>query len=126
MMTKSYILQRREKTTIRTAADFFQRVRYQSLYGKRKLEVTSQTIRVVTHLIKGGVYLSLIIDRFEGDFAVVEVDGKEMKDISKKDIPQFAKEGDVLKQLNGKYELDVEETQRIRAEAEKMMKDMWK
>ncbi|MDP4128250.1 MAG: DUF3006 domain-containing protein [Bacillota bacterium] len=70
--------------------------------------------------------MALIIDRFEGDFAVVEVDGKEMKDIPQKDIPQSAKEGDVLKLVNGTYEIDVDGTKRLRAEAEQMMKDMWK
>ncbi|MHB1653632.1 MAG: DUF3006 domain-containing protein [Desulfitobacteriaceae bacterium] len=57
--------------------------------------------------------MALIIDRFEGDFAVVEVDGKEMRDIPKQDISQSDKEGDVLKILNGKYEVDIEETTRI-------------
>ena len=60
------------------------------------------------------------------DFAVVEVDGKEMRDIPKKDISQSAKEGDVIKLVNGRYEVDVEETQRVRAEVKEMMKDIWK
>ena len=70
--------------------------------------------------------MTLIIDRFEGDFAVVEVDGKKMRDIPKQDIPQSAKEGDVLKLVSGKYEVDFEETKRLRVEVEQMMKDMWK
>ncbi len=70
--------------------------------------------------------MALIIDRFEGDFAVVEVDGKEMRDIPKTDIPVIAREGDVLKLVNGKYEVDFEETKRLRAEVEQMMEDMWK
>lgn len=70
--------------------------------------------------------MALIIDSFEGDFAVVEVDGKEMKDIPIKDIPQGTKQGDVLRFIEGKYEIDVEETKRIRAEVEEMMKDIWK
>jgi hypothetical protein len=37
----------------------------------------------------------LIIDRFEGDFAVVETD-KGMINIPKADMPNGAKEGDVL------------------------------
>ena len=70
--------------------------------------------------------MALIIDRFEGDFAVVEVDGKEMRDIPKTDISVTAKEGDVLKLVSGNYEVDFEETKRRRAEVEQMMKDMWK
>ena len=43
------------------------------------------------------------------DFAIVEVDGQAMKDIPKTDIAATAKEGDALKSINGKYEVDIEE-----------------
>lgn len=67
----------------------------------------------------------IIIDRFEGDFAVVEVDGQAMKDIPRTNIPANAQEGDVLKFVDGLYEIDVEETKRIRDEVETLMKDPW-
>lgn len=70
--------------------------------------------------------MALIIDRFEGDLAVIEVDGQVMKNIPKTDIPVTAKEGDVLKSVNGTYEIDVEETKRIKEEAERLMKDLWR
>lgn len=38
----------------------------------------------------------LIIDRFEGDFAVCECENGSMKDIEKSILPQDAKEGSVL------------------------------
>ncbi|OLN28426.1 hypothetical protein DSOL_4075 [Desulfosporosinus metallidurans] len=49
-----------------------------------------------------------------------------MKDIPKTDIAATAKEGDALKSINGKYEVDIEETKRIKDEAEKLMNDLWK
>ncbi|WP_282433558.1 DUF3006 domain-containing protein [Desulfosporosinus metallidurans] len=58
--------------------------------------------------------------------AIVKVDGQAMKDIPKTDIAATAKEGDALKSINGKYEVDIEETKRIKDEAEKLMNDLWK
>ena len=52
-----------------------------------------------------------IIDRFEGDFAVLEKESGGTIDVSKKDIPD-AKEGDVLILENGIYKVSLEETQR--------------
>lgn len=69
--------------------------------------------------------MSFIIDRFEGDLAVVEIDGKEMRDIPKDDISPAAKEGDVIILVNGRYEIDTTETKRIKDEAEKLMNDLF-
>lgn len=38
----------------------------------------------------------MIIDRFEGEYAVVELDDKTFVNIPKKALPTNAKEGDVL------------------------------
>ncbi|WP_088187341.1 DUF3006 domain-containing protein [Desulfosporosinus sp. FKA] len=69
--------------------------------------------------------MAMIIDRFEGDFAVVEVDGRSMENIPKSDIPAGAREGDVLRPVNGKYEIDSEETKRLRDETAKLTQDLW-
>ncbi len=63
-----------------------------------------------------------IVDRFEGDFAVLEKESGGTIDVPKKNIPD-AKEGDVLILVNGIYKVSLEETQ-IRKEliAEKMRK----
>ena len=37
-----------------------------------------------------------IIDRFEGDYAVVEFEGRRMVEIHKKDLPAGLKEGDAV------------------------------
>lgn len=66
-----------------------------------------------------------IIDRFEGDYAVVEIDGRQMKDIPKRDISSEAKEGDVIVLVGEKYHVDAEETQRRKSEIAKLTKNMW-
>lgn len=57
----------------------------------------------------------LIIDRFEGTYAICEDQEKKMFAISLNELPQGAKTGDVL-QISGAGELSVdqEETQRRR------------
>ena len=57
----------------------------------------------------------LIIDRFEGTYAICEDQEKKMFVISLNELPQGAKPGDVL-QISGAGELSVdqEETQRRR------------
>ncbi len=63
-----------------------------------------------------------IIDRFEGDFAVLESENGGTVDVLKSELPD-AREGDVITLENGFYKVDKEETQR-RQEliAEKMRK----
>lgn len=57
----------------------------------------------------------LIIDRFEGTYAICEDQEKKMFAISLNELPQGAKPGDVM-QISGAGELSVdqEETQRRR------------
>lgn len=58
----------------------------------------------------------MIIDRFEGKFAVIETD-EGMKDVHISLLPENAEEGDVLKLEDGKYSVDREETAVRRAAA---------
>lgn len=69
--------------------------------------------------------MKLIIDRFEGKFAVCETENKEMINISKNDLPNGVKEGDVLIETNGRYIIDVAETQKQKAEIEKLINDVF-
>ena len=63
-----------------------------------------------------------IVDRFEGDFAVLESENGGTVDILKSDLPDV-KEGDVIVFEDGYYKVDREETQRRRELiAEKMRK----
>lgn len=66
-----------------------------------------------------------IIDRFEEDFAVVEFDGRIMKNIPRSIVDPLAKEGDVIV-LSGKmYVVDLAETARRKAEIEDLTKNLW-
>ncbi len=66
------------------------------------------------------------IDRFEEDMAVLE-DKKtgEIKNINKEKIPTECKEGDIIKCINGKYFLDMEETKKVEKEIQDKYNDLW-
>ena len=67
------------------------------------------------------------IDRFEGDVAVLENrDTGEMLNVSKKDLPQDAKEGTILKLNKDKYEIDLEEQKIVEDRIKNKMKNLWK
>jgi len=61
-----------------------------------------------------------IIDRFEGDYAVVEFEGRKMVDIHKRDLPAGLKEGDAIRSTDGAYVYDKLETERIKKETKTM------
>ncbi|PJI08065.1 MULTISPECIES: DUF3006 domain-containing protein [Clostridium] len=70
--------------------------------------------------------MKVIIDRFEGEFAVCEKEDRKMINILKDKIPEGAKEGTVLNlHDNGKIGIDVEGTERKIKEIEKLMKDLF-
>mgnify|MGYP000256926952 FL=1 len=67
------------------------------------------------------------IDRFEGDVVVLENrDTGEMLNVNKKDIPQDAKEGTILKLNKDKYEIDIEEQKIVEDRIKNKMKNLWK
>lgn len=70
--------------------------------------------------------MKVVIDRFEGRFAVCEKDDRTMMNIEKSKIPAKAAEGDVLDIEEGTVTLDVEETARRKKEIEKLADDLWK
>ncbi len=53
----------------------------------------------------------LIIDRFEGNFAVCEDEGREMHCIPRGELPEDAREGDCLVREDGRWQLDRQEAQ---------------
>ena len=66
------------------------------------------------------------IDRFEENMAVIEYrkTGK-MKNISKEKLPIQSKEGDIIKCINGKYFLDIEETEKIEKDIQEKYNNLW-
>lgn len=70
--------------------------------------------------------ITVIIDRFEGPYAVCEKEDKSMMDIKRINIPIGAKEGSVLKIHHNSITIDEDETQRREKNAEKITKDLWR
>lgn len=64
--------------------------------------------------------MDVIIDRFEGDFAVVELETREMVDLPRKLVPTDAVEGDVLE-----IKVNKKETESRRKRIEKLCEDLW-
>ena len=64
--------------------------------------------------------ITYIIDRFEGDFAVVEIDEGMFANIPKIALPKNAKEGDVIN-----VSIDKGETEERRKRLEKLMDSLW-
>ncbi|KOA19368.1 hypothetical protein CLHOM_21590 [Clostridium homopropionicum DSM 5847] len=69
--------------------------------------------------------MKVIIDRFEGSYAVCEKDNKQMINIPIASIPPEAREGTILIIKDGKITIDFEETNRRKAEIEELTKDLW-
>ncbi|MBR6069595.1 MAG: DUF3006 domain-containing protein [Ruminococcus sp.] len=57
----------------------------------------------------------MTIDRFEGDYAVLETD-EGMVNIHRAHLPSSAREGDVVTYSNGGFSIDREATDDLRAE----------
>lgn len=70
--------------------------------------------------------MKVILDRFEGDYAVCEKEDRTMLEILKSEIPVDAKESDVLIIENGAIIINHEVTEKRRKEIEEMTKGLWK
>jgi len=71
--------------------------------------------------------MRLIIDRFEGNVAVCEEEGREMLNVGKEQLPAGAKEGDVLdKAADGTITINAEETRKRKDEISNKIKGLWK
>ena len=66
-----------------------------------------------------------IIDRFEGDCAVVESEGV-MNNIKRIDIPAEAREGDVIIFDNSRWKIDRQATEKLKLEIQKLAEELWK
>lgn len=64
--------------------------------------------------------MNIIIDRFEGNYAVVELPDMTMVDMPISLVPEGAKEGDVLV-----IEIDTNETRERKERIQKLMDDLW-
>lgn len=69
--------------------------------------------------------MEVIIDRFEGDFAVCEKPNREMMDIHKEKLPPDVKEGDVLIISDGQITIDPEKRKAREERIQNLMNDLW-
>ncbi|OKP84345.1 pyruvate kinase [Paenibacillus helianthi] len=65
-----------------------------------------------------------IIDRFEGEYAVIEFDGKT-EDILKSELPAEVKTGDTLIFEDGKVIIDTEDTDSRKEEIDSLMDELF-
>ena len=66
----------------------------------------------------------IILDRFEGNYAVIEIDG-EIINVVKDLINECVREGDVLKLVDSIYYKDEEATKNRKQSMEYKLKNMW-
>ncbi|KEI01969.1 pyruvate kinase [Clostridium botulinum] len=66
-----------------------------------------------------------VIDRFEEEFAVVELDDRKIINILKEKLPKEAKEGYVIKITDESIIIDYEETEKRKKEIEELAKDLF-
>lgn len=69
--------------------------------------------------------MKVVIDRFEGDFAVCEKKDRTMIDIERSKLPFDAKEGDVLDIQDNKIVIDREATNKRKKDIELLTEDLW-
>ncbi|MBZ9689738.1 DUF3006 domain-containing protein [Clostridium estertheticum] len=65
-----------------------------------------------------------IIDRFEGDYAVVELEDRKMININKIKLPIGAQEGMVI-HIADSITIDKDDTLKRKKEIEKLTEDLW-
>ena len=70
--------------------------------------------------------MRVIIDRFEGEYAVCEKDDRTMINIKKSRLPANAKEGDVLVITGDVIKFDTTETLKRKRESEKLIDELFK
>ncbi len=69
--------------------------------------------------------MKVIIDRFEGNYAVCETEEKEMINIDKDKVPSHAKEGDVLDIDGDSIILDTETTIKRKKGINRLADEIW-
>ncbi|WIV21209.1 DUF3006 domain-containing protein [Paenibacillus polygoni] len=65
-----------------------------------------------------------IVDRFEGDYAVIEIDG-QTHDVSKSIIDASVKVGDVVTLVEGVWKPNPTETKQREKQIKMLMDDVW-
>ena len=69
--------------------------------------------------------MEFVIDRFEGEFAVLEDENGSFQNIKKSLFPQNAKESDCVIFKDGKYTISKEKTESLKQEIDDLMEDLF-
>lgn len=64
--------------------------------------------------------MKVTIDRFEGNYVIVELPNRSTVDMPKQLVPEDAKEGDILN-----IDIDKNETVKRKERIKKLMDDLW-
>ncbi len=64
--------------------------------------------------------MKVIIDRFEGEYAVVELEDRTMVNMPRRLVPENAREGDVLN-----IEIDMDSTRERKERINRLMDELW-
>jgi hypothetical protein len=82
-------------------------------------------VKCASTSIRRELNMKVIIDRFEGNFAVCEKENRQMIDIERSKIPCMAQEGDVLNISDDIITIDAEATEKRKKRIEEIAKDLW-
>ena len=66
-----------------------------------------------------------IVDRFEGEYIILENNQGELFDVLKTSVESGVKEGDCLVKTGDYFTIDIEETKKRKEKIHDMMKGMW-
>jgi len=69
--------------------------------------------------------MKVVIDRFEGDFAVCEKEDRTMLNVKRSKLPSNVKEGDALIIDGDAIKIDPAETAKRKKVAEKLIANVW-
>lgn len=89
-----------------------------------KIDINNFINEIIERLEK--MEQELVIDRFEGNFAICEdrKTGKKVE-ILKEDLEEGLKEGDIIKEEKGKYVKNIELQEEIEKRIEEKMNKLW-
>lgn len=65
-----------------------------------------------------------IVDRFEVEYVVIEVDGRT-QDVPRSEVDPNVKDGDVVVLVEGVWKADLEETEKRSGQIRKLMDSVW-
>lgn len=69
--------------------------------------------------------MEVIVDRFEGDYAVCEKPNRQMIDIRREKLPPNVKEGDVLTIIDNQITINTERRKEREERIRNLMNDLW-